>query len=92
MFVSLLRFKITSITTTTNNNNNTNTNTSTICIGLKFSDCRKEGRKKMFYLTTNSTHFIYGYIASDSERGNPLPPHGLLFPISNKSSFICIIP
>ena len=53
----------------------------------------------MFYLTTHSTHFIYGYMASDmlkthsdSERGNPLPPHGLLFPISNKGSFICIIP
>ena len=29
---------------------------------------------------------------SDSERGNPLPPHGLLFPISSKDSFICIIP
>ena len=29
---------------------------------------------------------------SDSERGNPLPPHGLLFPISSKGSFICIIP
>ena len=29
---------------------------------------RKEGRKKkkeMFYLTTHSTHFIYGYMASD---------------------------
>ena len=25
-----------------------------------------EGRKKMFYLTTHSTHFIYGYMASDS--------------------------
>ena len=24
-----------------------------------------EGRKKMFYLTTHSTHFIYGYMASD---------------------------
>ena len=42
-------------------------------------------RKEMFYLTTHSTHFIYGYMASDiimvkdhsdSERGNPLPPHG----------------
>ena len=40
----------------------------------------------MFYLTTHSTHFIYGYMASDitmvkdhsdSERGNPLPPHGI---------------
>ena len=29
---------------------------------------------------------------SDSERGNPLLPHGLLFPIISKGSFICIIP
>ena len=29
---------------------------------------------------------------SDSERGNLLPPHRLLFPISSKGSFICIIP
>ena len=57
-------------------------------------------RKEMFYLTTHSTHFIYGYMASDiimvknhshSERENPLPPHGLLFPISSKDSFICTI-
>ena len=25
----------------------------------------EEGRKEMFYLTTHSTHFIYGYMASD---------------------------
>ena len=25
----------------------------------------KEGRMEMFYLTTHSTHFIYGYMASD---------------------------
>ena len=25
---------------------------------------------------------------SDNERGNPLPPHGLVFPISSKGSFI----
>ena len=24
-----------------------------------------EGRKEMFYLTMHSTHFVYGYIASD---------------------------
>ena len=24
-----------------------------------------EGTKEMFYLTTHSTHFIYGYMASD---------------------------
>ena len=28
---------------------------------------------------------------SDSEKGNPLPPHRLLFPISSKGSFICTI-
>ena len=29
---------------------------------------------------------------SDSERGNPMQPHRLLFSISSKGSFICIIP
>ena len=54
----------------------------------------------MFYLTTHSTHFIYGLYGvrhmikdhSDSEKGNPLPPHRLLFPINSKGSFICTIP
>ena len=63
------------------------------------SEGRKEGRKEMFYLTMHSTNFnlrLYGvrHMAkdhSDNERGNPLPPHGLLFPISIKGSFICII-
>ena len=57
------------------------------------------GRKEMFYLMTHSTHFIYGYMASDmvkdhsdSEKGNLLPPHRLLFLINSKSSFICTIP
>ena len=29
---------------------------------------------------------------SDSEKGNPLPPHGLLFAINSKGSFMCSIP
>ena len=79
----------------------------------------------MFYLTKHSTHFIYGYMASniwlrkegnvlfndalntfylrlygvrhmvkdhsDSEKGNPLPPHRLLLSINSKGSFICTI-
>ena len=54
----------------------------------------KEGRKEMFYLTTHSTHFIYGVRHmvkdhSDSEKGNPLPPHRLLLLINSKGSFIC---
>ena len=28
-------------------------------------DEEEEGRKEVFYLTTHSTHFSYGYIASD---------------------------
>ena len=55
----------------------------------------KEGRKEMFYLTTHSTHFylrLYGIRHmvkhhSDSEKGNLLLPHRLLFPISSKGSF-----
>ena len=44
-----------------------------------------------FYLRLYGvTHMVQDH--SDMERGNPLPPHGLLFPISSKGSFICIIP
>ena len=54
----------------------------------------------MGFLTTHSTHFILrlygvGHMIkdhSDSERGNPLPLHGLLFPINCKGSFVCTIP
>ena len=35
---------------------------------------------------------IYGKVPLDSERGNPVLPHGLLFLINSKGSFICIIP
>ena len=51
----------------------------------------------MFYLTTHSTHFIDGYMASDIwlrtiKKGNPLPPHRLLFPINSKGYSIYTIP
>ena len=46
---------------------------------------------KTFYLRLyGSTHMVKDQ--SDSKTGNPLPPHGLLFLISSKGSFICIIP
>ena len=59
------------------------------------SDSVRE-REKMFYLTTHSTHFylrLYGVRHmvkdhSDSEKGNPLPPHRLLLSINSKGSFI----
>ena len=53
----------------------------------------------MFYLTTHSTHFIYGYMASDIRlktilivRKETWPPHRLLLSINSKGSFICTIP
>ena len=61
---------------------------------------QQEGRKEgnVFNLTTLNFYLrLYGIrhlvkYHSDSERGNPLRPHALFFPISSKGSFICIIP
>ena len=53
-----------------------------------YTDMRKQGEE-------GKTHFIYSYMVkdhSDSEKGNPLPPHRVLFPINSKGSFICTIP
>ena len=47
----------------------------------------REERKEIFYLRLYCvTHMVKDH--SDKEKGNPLPPHGLLFPISSKGSFI----
>ena len=46
---------------------------------------RKEGN-----VLFNDAYMVNDH--SDSERGNQLPPHRLLFPISSKGSFICTIP
>ena len=60
-----------------------------------------EGRKEGNVLFNDALNTFYlqlygvGHMVkdhSDSERGNPLLPHGLLFLISSKGSFICIIP
>ena len=68
----------------------------TSCTGL-FDFGRKEGNVlfndalNTFYLRLYGVrHMVNDH--SDSEKGNPLPPHGLLFPISSKGSFICTIP
>ena len=56
-------------------------------------DMRKEGN--VLFNDAFNTFYLWlygiGHIVkdhSDSERGNPLPPHGLLFPINSKGSFI----
>ena len=44
-----------------------------------------------FYLRLYGvTHMVKDH--SDSEKGNPLPPDRLVFPINSKVSFICTIP
>ena len=49
------------------------------------------GALNTFYLRLYGVrHIVKDH--SDSEKGNPLPPHGLLFPISSNGSFICTIP
>ena len=62
-----------------------------------FKEGRKEGND-LFNDALNTFHLrLYGFghmvkYHTDSERGNPLPPHGLLFQINSKDSFICTIP
>ena len=59
---------------------------------------KKVGRKCLLKDALNTFYLrLYGVghmvkDHSDSERGNPLQPHGLLFPINSKGSFICTIP
>ena len=63
---------------------------------------RKEGRTFLFNDALNTFYLrLYGVRHmvkdhSDSERGNSLPPHGLLFPNSSKfkkkKKYICTIP
>ena len=66
----------------------------------RFSAVVEEGRKEGNVLFNNALNTFYLRLYgvrhmvkdhSDSERGNPLPPHRLLFPINSKGSFICTI-
>ena len=65
-----------------------------MCSHMLFS----EGRNVLFNDALNTFYLrLYGVRHmvkdhSDSEKGNPLPPHRLLFPINSKGSFICTIP
>ena len=43
-----------------------------------------------FYLRLYGVgHMVKDHL--DSDRGNPLSPHGIVFPISSKGTFICTI-
>ena len=47
----------------------------------------REREREMLY---GVRHMVEDH--SDSEKGNPLPPHRLLLSINSKGSFICTIP
>ena len=58
---------------------------------------RKEGN--VLFNDALNTFYLRLYVVrhmvkdhSDSEKGNPLPPHRLLFTINSNGSFICTIP
>ena len=59
---------------------------------------RERERNVLFNDTLNTFYLrLYGIRHmvkdhSDSEKGNPLPPHRLLLSINSKGSFICTIP
>ena len=61
--------------------------------------CKKERERNVLFNDTLNTFYLRLYGVrhmvkdhSDSEKGNPLLPHGLLFSISSNGSFICTIP
>ena len=67
-------------------------------LDLSLPACIQRERNVLFNDALNTFYLrLYGVRHmvkdhSDSEKGNPLPPHRLLFPISSKGSFICTIP
>ena len=69
----------------------------TDCLYAVRAIVRKEGNVlfndalNTFYLRLYGVGHMVQY-HSDSERGNLLPLHGLLFPSNSKSYFVCTIP
>ena len=65
---------------------------------LNFKFERERERNVLFNDALNTFYlWLYGVRHmvkdhSDSEKGNPLPPHRLLLSINSKVSFICTIP
>ena len=63
---------------------------------MEVDEGRKEGNV-LFNDTLNTFYLLLSGVRhmvkdhSDSKRGNLLPPHGLLFLVSSKGSFKCII-
>ena len=68
-------------------------------IRIKWIRIQSERERNVLFNDTLNTFYLRLYGVrhmlkdhSDSEKGNPLPPHRLLLLISSKGSFICTIP
>ena len=64
-----------------------------------FKICEKGRERNVLFNDALNTFYLRLYGVrhmvknhSDSEKGNPLPPHRLLLSINSKGSFICSIP
>ena len=62
-------------------------------------ECSRERERNVLFNDALNTFYLRLYGVrhmvkdhSDSEKGNPLPPHRLLLSINSKGSFICTIP
>ena len=61
--------------------------------------CNRERERNVLFNDALNTFYLRLYGVrhmvkdhSDSEKGNPLPPHRLLLSMNSKGSFICTIP
>ena len=66
---------------------------------LQMRERERERERNVLFNDTLNTFYLQLYGVrhmvkdhSDSEKGNPLPPHRLLLSINSKGSFICTIP
>ena len=72
--------------------------TITLITVMAYKRCRRKEGNVLFNNALNTFYLrLYGVRHmvkdhSDSEKGNPLQPHRLLFPINSNGSFICNIP
>ena len=64
-----------------------------------YADRERERERNVLFNDALNTFYLRLYGVrhmvkdhSDSEKGNPLPPHRLLLSINSKGSFICTIP
>ena len=66
---------------------------------ITFTEPERERERNVLFNDALNTFYLWLYGVrhmvkdhSDSEKGNPLPPHRLLLSINSKGSFICTIP